>query len=82
MARWMRLTLIDHDSEHFARPELRPEFLKAAARRQGTFVLCRRAAVSPIEFRKISRVSATPWRNGLGRGGPGCMVHADPASVS
>jgi hypothetical protein len=28
VARWMRLTLMDHDSEHFARPELRPEFLK------------------------------------------------------
>ena len=28
VARWMRLTLMDQDSEHFARPELRPEFLK------------------------------------------------------
>ena len=28
MARWMRLTLMDQDSENFARPELRPEFLK------------------------------------------------------
>ena len=28
MARWMRLTLMEEDSEHFARPELRPEFLK------------------------------------------------------
>ena len=28
VARWMRLTLMDQDSEHFARPELRPEFLR------------------------------------------------------
>jgi hypothetical protein len=28
VARWMRLTLMEQDSEHFARPELRPEFLK------------------------------------------------------